>query len=212
RTTAASSIRALMNFIQNVELSDALKGNSVCCVWEGNMRNPVTVLTTLLSVEFVLYTMSLCLPQWLVQTEGASEGLFALCSSYNGFSGCTMFPAWLGSYSLSWMFLSASSLLSLMAVLTVRPAVIRGRKAVAALILNVISAALCAASLVAFLVSIEQHDPELLKHLGWTFYICCATLLYALLVTVLLGVVHGDAAQVEPAVRAAAVDLSVIAA
>lgn len=65
------------------------------------MRNPVTVLTTLLSVEFVLYTMSLCSPQWLVQTEGASEGLFALCSAYDGFSSCTMFPAWLGKHPLS---------------------------------------------------------------------------------------------------------------
>ncbi|XP_050925583.1 uncharacterized protein LOC108882478 isoform X1 [Lates calcarifer] len=206
------------------------------------MRNPVTVLTTLLSVEFVLYTMSLCSPQWLVLTAGASEGLFALCSAYQGFSSCTTFPAWLGSYSLSWMFLSASCLLSLAALLTVRPALIRGRKAVAALLLNISSSkthsehtitqqintltrphsvsvqlsevALCAGSLISFLVSIEQQDPELLHRLGWTFYICCATLLYASLVTVLLGVIHGDGGRVEPAVRAgaAAVDLSVIAA
>ncbi|GAA6214227.1 uncharacterized protein LOC108882478 [Lates japonicus] len=178
------------------------------------MRNPVTVLSTLLSVEFVLYTMSLCSPQWLVLTAGASEGLFALCSAYQGFSSCTTFPAWLGSYSLSWMFLSASCLLSLAALLTVRPALIRGRKAVAALLLNITSIALCAGSLISFLVSIEQQDPELLHRLGWTFYICCATLLYASLVTVLLGVIHGDGGRVEPAVRAgaAAVDLPVIAA
>lgn len=62
------------------------------------MRNPVTVLTTLLSVEFVLYTMSLCSPQWLVLTQGASEGLFALCSVYDGLSSCMTFPAWLGEY------------------------------------------------------------------------------------------------------------------
>lgn len=72
-------------------------------VWEGNMRNPVTVLTTLLSVEFVLYTMSLCSPQWLVQTEGASEGLFAFCRAYEGFSSCTTFPAWLGKHPLTMM-------------------------------------------------------------------------------------------------------------
>lgn len=60
------------------------------------MRNPVTVLTTLLSVEFVLYTISLCSPQWLVETEGASEGLFAGCSIYQGVSSCMTFPAWLG--------------------------------------------------------------------------------------------------------------------
>lgn len=61
------------------------------------------------------------------------------------------------------------------------------------------------------MVSVEQQDPELLQHLGWTFYICCGTLFYASLVTVLLGVVHGDGARVEPAVRRA-VGLSVIAA
>lgn len=61
------------------------------------------------------------------------------------------------------------------------------------------------------MVSVEQQDPELLQHLGWTFYICCGTLFYASLVTVLLGVVHGDSARVEPAVRTA-VGLSVIAA
>ncbi|XP_078025789.1 uncharacterized protein LOC144463903 [Epinephelus lanceolatus] len=111
------------------------------------------------------------------------------------------------------MFLSASCLLSLAALLTVRPALIRGRKAVAALLLNIISVALCASALIAFLVSIEQQEPELLRHLGWTFYICCATLLYASLVCVLLGVIHGDGGRVEPAVRGgAAVDLSVIAA
>lgn len=67
----------------------------------GNMRNPVTVVTTLLSVEFVLYTMSLCSPQWLVQIQGASEGLFALCSAYAGSSSCTTFPAWLGKHPSS---------------------------------------------------------------------------------------------------------------
>lgn len=73
--------------------------------------------------------------------------------------------------------------------------------------------ALCASALIAFLVSIEQQEPELLRHLGWTFYICCATLLYASLVCVLLGVIHGDGGRVEPTVRGgAAVDLSVIAA
>lgn len=68
------------------------------CAWDGNMRNPVTVLTALLSVEFVLYTMSLCSPQWLVLTQGASEGLFALCSAYDGLSSCMTFPAWLGEH------------------------------------------------------------------------------------------------------------------
>ncbi|CAB1416393.1 unnamed protein product [Pleuronectes platessa] len=177
------------------------------------MKNPVTVLTTLLSVEFVLYTMSLCSPQWLFETRaGASEGLFALCSSYQGFSSCTTLPAWLGSYSLSWMFLSASSLLSLTALLAVRPALSRGRKAVAALLLNITSIALCAAALVSFLVSVEQQDPELLQHLGWTFYICCATIFYASLVTVLLGLVHGDRGRIEPAERGGAVDMTVMAA
>lgn len=69
------------------------------CMWECNMRNPVTVLTTLLSVEFVLYTISLCSPQWLVETEGASEGLFAGCSIYQGVSSCMTFPAWLGKHA-----------------------------------------------------------------------------------------------------------------
>ncbi|KAK2848761.1 hypothetical protein Q5P01_008595 [Channa striata] len=176
------------------------------------MRNPVTVLSSLLSVEFVLYTMSLCSPQWLVQTEGASEGLFALCTAYESFSGCTAFPAWLGTYSLSWIFLSASCLLSLTALLTVRPALSRGRKAISALLLNTTSVALCASSLINFLVSIEKHKPELLQQLGWSFYTCCVTLFYALVVTVLLGVIHGDGGRVEPALRGEAVDLPVIAA
>ncbi|CAK6976676.1 uncharacterized protein LOC108882478 isoform X2, partial [Scomber scombrus] len=73
-------------------------------------------------------------------------------------------------------------------------------------ILNrLLAVVLCAGALVSFLVSIQQQEPELLKHLGWTFYICCATLLYALLVTVLLAVIHGDNSRIEPAV-----DLSVI--
>ncbi|XP_067374052.1 uncharacterized protein [Channa argus] len=196
------------------------------------MRNPVTVLNTLLSVEFVLYTMSLCSPQWLVQNEGASEGLFALCTVYKSFSSCTAFAAWLGkhplcceaifhsfildsqncSYSLSWMFLSASCLLSLTALLTVRPALSRGRKAIAALLLNTTSVVLCASSLINFLVSVKEHKPELQQQLGWSFYICCATLFYASVVTMLLGVIHGERGQVEPALRGGAVDLSVIAA
>ena len=44
-----------------------------------------------------------------------------------------------GSYSLSWMFLSSSSLLSLTALLAVRPALSRGRKPIAALLLNITS-------------------------------------------------------------------------
>ncbi|KAF3694244.1 hypothetical protein EXN66_Car009920 [Channa argus] len=155
--------------------------------------------------------MSLCSPQWLVQNEGASEGLFALCTVYKSFSSCTAFAAWLGkhplcceaifhsfildsqncSYSLSWMFLSASCLLSLTALLTVRPALSRGRKAIAALLLNTTSVVLCASSLINFLVSVEEHKPELQQQLGWSFYICCATLFYASVVTMLLGVIHG---------------------
>lgn len=48
------------------------------------MRNPVSVLAALLSVEFVLHTMSLCLAPRLVQTPpGAGEGLYALYSTVN---------------------------------------------------------------------------------------------------------------------------------
>lgn len=72
--------------------------------------------------------------------------------------------------------------------------------------------ALCAGALIAFLVFIEQQEPQWLLHLGWTFYICCATLLYATLVTVLLGVIHSDGGRVGPALRGGRVDLSVIAA
>ncbi|KAF7651967.1 hypothetical protein LDENG_00103190 [Lucifuga dentata] len=176
------------------------------------MRNPVTLLTTLLSVEFVLYTMSLCSPQWLVWTKGASEGLFAFCSAYEGLSSCTTFPAWMGTYSLSWMFLSVSTLLSLVALLTIRPALSRGRKAIAALLLNIFSVALCACALISFLASIEEQEPELLKHLSWTFYICCTNMVYASLVCVVLGIVHGESARVEPAARGEAVDVSVIEA
>ncbi|KAG8004306.1 hypothetical protein GBF38_009245 [Nibea albiflora] len=110
------------------------------------------------------------------------------------------------------MFLVASSLLSLTAVFTVRPALSRGKKAIAALVLNILSVALCAAALLAFLVSIQQQRPELLQYLGWTVYICGGTLFYASVVTVLLGVTHGDAVRVVPAVRVAAQGLSVIAA
>lgn len=72
--------------------------------------------------------------------------------------------------------------------------------------------ALCAAALIVFLVSIGEQMPQLLKYLGWTFYICCSNLCYALAVSVVLGLVHGSSAQVEPAVSGMRLGVSVIAA
>lgn len=63
------------------------------------MKNPVTLMVTLVSVQFVLYTISLCAPQWLVYTEGIIQGLFVLCNAYEGFSSCVTVSAWMGEHS-----------------------------------------------------------------------------------------------------------------
>ncbi|KAJ8015088.1 hypothetical protein DPEC_G00022510 [Dallia pectoralis] len=112
-----------------------------------HMRSPVTVTTAMVSVEFMLYTLCLCGPRWMVLPEGTSIGLFAVCNIYEGFSSCILFPAW---------------------------AVI-----------------LCACALIAFLVSIGYHAPLIFRYLGWPFYICCATLFYASVSSVILGLVKG---------------------
>lgn len=39
--------------------------------------------------------------------------------------------------------------------------------------------------------------PEMAKFLGWAFYICCGTLVYASLVSVALGFVEGSS-SVDP--------------
>ncbi|KAL4631521.1 hypothetical protein GN956_G15543 [Arapaima gigas] len=162
------------------------------------MKNPITVMTAMVSVEFVLYTMCLCTPQWLVQPEGTSEGLFAICNTFQGFSSCTALPAWMGSFSLTWMFLAGSCGLSFLTLFAIRPAILRGGRAVVAVLLNFSSVLSCIGALVSFLVTTKAQVPLALHYLGWSFYICCATLFYASLVSVVLAVVRGSP-RVEPA-------------
>lgn len=47
--------------------------------------------------------------------------------------------SWLGSYSLTWMFLASSSILSLFTLITIRPALSNGKRAIVALLLNIFS-------------------------------------------------------------------------
>ncbi|KAL7863057.1 hypothetical protein SRHO_G00120410 [Serrasalmus rhombeus] len=135
--------------------------------------------------------------QWLVRPGGACEGLFAVCDTYKGLFSCTTLPAWMGSYSLTWMFLASSSTLSLATLVAIKPALSKGKRAIVALLLNVMSVAFCVCALIAFMLSIEEHLPEMVKFLGWAFYICCATVLYASVVSVGLGLVGGSS-SVEP--------------
>ncbi|KAG5263733.1 hypothetical protein AALO_G00267990 [Alosa alosa] len=165
------------------------------------MKNPVTVLTTMVSVEIMLYTMCLCAPQWLVQPEGTNTGLFAFCNTFQGFSSCTTYPAWTGTYSLSWMFLSCSCVLALAALIAIRPAMTRGKRAIFALVLNILSVGFCVSCIIAFMLFIQLQNPQLFKYLGWSFYICCATLLYASLVSVTLGLVEGSS-LIDPTIDA----------
>ncbi|XP_076877986.1 uncharacterized protein LOC143526996 [Brachyhypopomus gauderio] len=162
------------------------------------MKNSVNVLCSLVCVEFLLYTVCLCAPEWLVQPEGTTQGLFAICYSYEGLSSCTTFPAWMGSYSLTWVFLAASSILSLATLVTIRPALTKGKRAIEALLLNIFSVAFCMSALIAFMVSMEKQLTEVVKFLGWAFYICCTTLFYGSLVSVALGLVQGSS-SIRPA-------------
>lgn len=59
----------------------------------------------------------------------------------------------------------------------------------------------CVSCIIAFMVFIQLHNPQLFKYLGWSFYICCATLLYASVVSVTLGLVEGSG-LVEPTIDA----------
>lgn len=61
-----------------------------------SMINSVNVMSSMVCVEFLLYTVCLCVPQWLVEPGGVCEGLFAIYNTYEGFSSCTTFPAWIG--------------------------------------------------------------------------------------------------------------------
>ncbi|CAL8262223.1 unnamed protein product [Lota lota] len=176
-------------------------------VTQRRIRAAGLLLSILLSVEFVLYTVSLCSPKWLVvEQKGVSQGLFTVCHPNNGLSACYTLPPWVGAYSLSWMFLAGSCILSLAALLSFR---LRGPAVV--LLFNISSATLCVAALTVFLVSLEEQFPELLKNLGWTFYICCGNLLHTVVLSVALGLFHGASIQVEPTHARAGVDLPVIA-
>lgn len=53
--------------------------------------------------------------------------------------------------------------------------------------------------IIAFMVSIQLQNAELFKYLGWSFYICSGTLLYASVVTVTLGLVEASS-LIEPMV------------
>lgn len=57
----------------------------------------------------------------------------------------------------------------------------------------------CVSCIIAFMVFIQLHNPQLFKYLGWSFYICCATLLYASVVSVTLGLVEGSG-LIEPTI------------
>lgn len=61
----------------------------------------------------------------------------------------------------------------------------------------IFSVAFCVSALIVFIVSTEEQMSEMTKFLGWAFYICCATLVYASLVSVALAFVEGSA-SVEP--------------
>lgn len=50
---------------------------------------------------------------------------------------------------------------------------------------------LCTSTVILFLVSIEEQSSLMFRYLGWSFYICCATLFYKLVVSVVLGLVEG---------------------
>ncbi|MGH0117924.1 UNVERIFIED_CONTAM: hypothetical protein FKN15_074391 [Acipenser sinensis] len=104
-------------------------------------------------------------------------------------AGCTS--------SLSWMFLTASSVLSFITLFTIRPALSEGKRATTGLILNILAALFCMSSLTCFLATLVLQDPYLLHNLGWSFYICCASLIYALVVNVALGLVR-VATAIEP--------------
>lgn len=47
--------------------------------------------------------------------------------------------SWLGSYSLTWMFLASSSVLSLLTLIAIRSAISNGKRAIVALLLNIFS-------------------------------------------------------------------------
>ncbi|CAL8358119.1 unnamed protein product [Merluccius merluccius] len=175
----------------------------------GRMRVAGLLLSSLLSVEVVLYMACLCSPQWLVVDRrggrGGSQGLFSRCEPSQGPANCYTLPPWVGAYSLSWMFLAGSCVLSLAALLSSRfrgPAV--------ALLFNISSATLCVAALIVFLVSLEEQRPELLKYLGWSYYTCCGNLLYTVIVSLAMGLFHGASIQVQPTDPEAALDLPVL--
>lgn len=63
---------------------------------------------------------------------------------------------------------------------------------------SISSVVFCVSALIAFIVSVGEQMPEMSKLLGWAFYICCATLVYASLVSVALGFVEGSS-SIEPA-------------
>ncbi|MGH0170877.1 UNVERIFIED_CONTAM: hypothetical protein FKN15_063047 [Acipenser sinensis] len=115
------------------------------------MKNPVTLMVTLVSVQFVLYTISLCAPQYDVST-GVVQSLAQAYTFTNGQAIAVS-----GFYAL-----------------------------------------FCMSSLTCFLATLVLQDPYLLHNLGWSFYICCATLIYALVVNVALGLVR-VATAIEPA-------------
>ncbi|KAJ8394037.1 hypothetical protein AAFF_G00053810 [Aldrovandia affinis] len=152
------------------------------------MKNPVTVMMSMVSVELVLYTMCLCAPQWVIQPEGTSAGLFAVCNMVEGLFRCTASPAWMGTYSLTWMFLAGSCVSSFLTLFAIRPTLIKGKRVLLALVLNILS-------VITFLVSIGE---PMLEFLGWSFYICCASLFYAIVVSVTLGLVDRST-RTEPA-------------
>jgi len=67
------------------------------------MRATGLLLSSLLSVEFVLYAVCLCSPQWLVvEPQGASQGLFSVCDANDGLSACYTLPPWVGKNHLSY--------------------------------------------------------------------------------------------------------------
>ncbi|XP_030223335.1 uncharacterized protein LOC115551886 [Gadus morhua] len=193
-------------YTQQGHQTNTLEGETVS---QRRIRAVGLLLSALLSVEFVLYTVSLCSSKWLVVEQlGASQGLFSVCNLHDGLTACYTLPPWVGAYSLSWMFLAGSCVLSLAALLSFR---LRGPAVV--LLFNISSATLCVAALTVFLVSLEEPLPEMLatQYLGWTFYICCGNLLYTVVLSVALGLFHGASIQVEPVHAWAGVDLPVIA-
>lgn len=69
------------------------------------MKTSVNLMSSLVCMEFLLYMVCLCIPQWLVNPEGQCEGLFAICNTFEGLSSCTTFPAWMGECVLHHIFL-----------------------------------------------------------------------------------------------------------